>query len=112
MSNTIDRENCILASFLYSNDMGMNTEDAFMLDSRIFTSSYRRATADKINEESDGDKYYGYLSVTLRELTSGTSFEQDFIDIESQTPMPFSVAKRMHEKLTTEYKERVAKAFR
>lgn len=110
--NTIDRENCILSSFLYADDMGMNKDEAFVLNESIFTSSYRRATASKINDETNNDKYYGYLSVTLQEHTKDTRFEQDWTDIISQTPLPFSVVKRIHSDLAMEYKNRISKGLR
>ena len=112
MSNYIDRENAILASFLYANDMGINTYEAFILNSDLFTSAYRRATADKINDETNNDKMYGYLFVTIKDLTKDTKYEKDYLDIEIQTPMPFSVAKRIHAKLENEYKIKIAKGLR
>ena len=115
MGNTIDRENAVLASFLYSDDMGTDKTQAFILDSDIFTSSYRRATANKINEETNNDKMYGYLSVTLQDLTIGTAFENEWTDIigyTGQTPMPFSVSKRYYDDLKVEYKKRLAGRFR
>ncbi len=111
MANTIDRENAVLASFLYADDMGTDKTQAFELDSNIFTSSYRRATANKINDETNGDKQYGYLSVTLGDLTEGTEFEQEWINILAQTPMPFSVVKRMHNDLEIEYKKRLGECI-
>ena len=107
--NTIDRENSILASFLYANDMGADTTEAFQLNPNIFTSAYRRATANKINDETNGEKYYGYLSITLEAHTKGTVYEQDWLDILSQTPMPFSVIKRIHSDLEHEYSNRLLK---
>ena len=112
MNNTRDRENSILASFLYIDDMGENKDEVFIIDSNIFTSAYRRAVANKINDETKTDQNYGFLSVTLENDTAGTTFEQDWIDIIAQTPFPLTVAKRMNEKLVTKHKERIAKAFR
>ncbi len=110
--NTIDRENAVLASFLYADDMGTDKSQVFVLDSNIFTSSYRRATANKINDETNSDKMYGYLSVTLQDLTEGTEFEQDWINILAQTPMPFSVVKRICDDLKEEHKRKIAKGLR
>lgn len=106
MVSTICRENSILASFLYANDVGTDTSEAFVLDQSAFTSSFRRATANKINDETNGDKMYGFLSVTLQDHTAGTSYEQDWIDIIAQTPMPLSVVKRMHEGLLQEHSDK------
>ena len=112
MSNTIDRENSLLSSFLWADDIGSNKDNAFKLNSNIFTSEFRRAVANKINDETDNEKMYGFLSVTLGDHTSGTKFEQDWIDIIAQTPLILCQAKRMHDDLKTEHKERIAKAFR
>lgn len=112
MNNIVNIENSILASFLYLDDMGFKKDDVFKINSSIFTSSYRRAVADKINDETEGDQMYGFLSVDIESHTSGTKFEQEWIDILAQTPMLLSVAKRMHNKLEQEHKERIAKAFR
>ena len=112
MSNTIDRENSLLSSFLWADDIGSNKDNAFKLNSNIFTSEFRRAVANKINNETDNEKMYGFLSVTLEDHTAGTTYEQEWIDIIAQTPMTFESSKRMHENLEVEYKERLAKAFR
>ena len=110
--NSINRENCILATFLYADDLGLDKSKAFILNSNIFTSSYKRATADKINDELNGDNFLGMLSLTLEDKTKGTSYEQEWIDILSQTPMTFEAVKVMHLELEKEYKIRIAKEFR
>ena len=110
--NIIDRENAVLASFLYADDVGTDKTQAFNLDSNIFTNEYRRAVANKINDEMDGDQFMGYLSITLEGQTEGTVFEKDWIDILAQTPMPFSVVNRIHNDLKVEYKKRLARSFR
>ena len=112
MSNTINRENSLLSTFLYADDVGLNKDNAFKLNSNVFTSEFRRAVANKINDETDNEKMYGFLSVTLKDHTSGSKFEQDWIDIEAQIPYDINAAKRMHNTLESEYKERLAKAFR
>lgn len=110
--NTINTENAILASFLYADDIGFDKADTFELNSKLFTSSYRRAVADKINDETNHDKMYGFLSITLEEHTKNTSYEHEWTDILAQTPYPIAQSKRLHEKLEEAYKERIAKAFR
>ncbi len=101
----------MLATFLYADDIGLNKDDTFRLNANVFTSEFRRAVANKINDETDTDKMYGFLSVTLEDHTRNTKFEQEWIDIIAQTPMTFVPSKRMHENLEVEYKERLAKAF-
>ncbi len=112
MISTTDRENAVLSAFIFLDDMNYDKQETFILDSEVFTSSYRRAVAGKINDETNQDKMYGYLGVTLEEHTKGTKFEQDWIDIIAQTPLILCQAKRMHDDLKTEHKERIAKAFR
>ena len=109
---TINRENALLATFLYADDFGIDKTDAFILDSNIFTSSYRRALANKINDETKGDKFYGYLLTTVGDLTVGTKFGQEYMDILDQTPLCFSVAKRYYDDLEVAYKERIVKGLR
>jgi len=110
--NTINMENSLLSTFLYADEYELNKDEMFKINSDIFTSSYRRAVSNKINDEIDGDKFMSYLSVTLEDHTKGTQFEQEWIDIIAQTPLVFSVAERIHEDLISEYKKRLARSFR
>jgi len=106
--NTINRENAILSSFLWSDDTGIDKSEAFILDENIFTSSFRRDVAAKINDETKGEKYYGFLNVTLSDHTLRTKHELEFMDITAQSSMPFSVSKRYHTALKKEYMKRKA----
>jgi len=108
MANTIDRENSLLASFLYADDVGTDKSDTFILDVKIFTSKYRKRLAEKINAETENEKLFGYLSVTIEDVTKGTPFENEWLNILVQTPFPFSVSKRIHDDLQKEFKVRVA----
>jgi len=112
MKNTVDMENALLAAFLYLDDLFFCKDDVFNINENIFTSSYRRAVAAKINDESKNEKMYGFLSMAIEEKTAGTKFEQEWCDIISQNPMGLNVAKRIQLKLEDEYKKRAAKAFR
>ena len=112
MSATINRENSLLATFLYANDMGMNTNDAFTLNTEVFTSKFRTAVAKKINDETAQDRAYGFLSITLEDSIAGTSFEQEWANILSQTPLTFSIALRIHNNLEEEFKRDLAKRLR
>ena len=49
MISTIDRENAVLASFLYANDMGEDVSNSFLLSEDAFTGSFRQRIAIKIN---------------------------------------------------------------
>ena len=112
MSNTVNRENSILSAILYSNNLDGESEQVFTLDSKMFTSSYRRSVADKINDETETDRAYDLLLLTLTDHATGTKYERDLFDIAEQSPMAVSVAKRMHGNLETEYKNRLAGRFR
>ena len=90
----INIQRAILASFLWSNDMGMNTKDAFKLKPSLFTDD-RYLIASKINETTDTeDRFYGILNLEL-ENTSPS----EWLEISQQTPLPFTVAERYHNKL-------------
>lgn len=112
MSNTLNRENAILSCFLFSNDTGLDTAEAFELKSDIFTSSFRRSIAEKINDETHNEKQYSYLNFTMDGHVLGTKNEQEWIEILAQTPLIFSVSERIHVDLIKEYEGRLAKAFR
>ena len=46
-------------SFLYANDMGEDTDGAFMLDTTVFDSEFRQKVAQHINTCTDGDRVMG-----------------------------------------------------
>jgi len=104
MSNQ-DRENSILASFLYADDMGEDTSKAFLLSEDAFTSSFRKRVAMKINATTTIDKAYSLLSYDLENNVEGTVYEQDWINILAQTPLPFSLAKRYHDDVRKDYEK-------
>ena len=93
MNTNIQR--AILASFLWSNDMGMDTKDAFILNPHLFTEDcYLIAT--KINEVTQTqDRFYGLLNMELE-----TTSQNEWLEIAQQTPLPFSLAKKYYLKLT------------
>jgi len=83
----------ILATFLWSNDMGIDTKDAFTLNLRHFTGDLYLVAA-KVNEvTATDDKFFGMLLLELENTSP-----QAWLDISQQTPMPFSVVKRLHDK--------------
>ena len=86
-------QQAILATFLWSNDVGTDTEDAFTLNINLFDGD-RRLIAAKINEVTESeDRFYGMLNLELENTSS-----QEWLYISTQTPLPFSVAKRLHDK--------------
>jgi len=98
-----DRENAVLASFLYSNDIGLDTKDAFQLAEDAFTSDFRRRVAVKINATTAVDRAYAYLSYELENAIEGTVYEMDWVNILAQTPLPFSLAKRYHSDIVSAF---------
>ena len=88
----INIQRAILASFLWSNDMGTNTKDAFLINQNLFDGD-RYLIASKINEVTNTeDKFYGILNLELENTSP-----QEWLDISTQTPMPFSFAKKLHD---------------
>ena len=91
----INIQRAVLASFLWSNDMGMSTKDAFHINLHLFTDD-RKLIAAKIEEVTQTeDKFYGLLNSEL-ENTS----QNEWLQISMQTPLPFSLAKKYYNKLT------------
>ena len=101
--NTVDRENAVLASFLYSDDMGEDTDKAFLLAEDAFMSEFRKRVAVKINATTTVDKAYSVLSYDIENSVSNTVFEQDWINVLAQTPLPLTLAKRYHDDIRSEY---------
>ena len=112
-----DRENAVLASFLYADDMGEDTSKAFQLSEDAFTSDFRRRVAVKINATTATDKAYAVLSYDIENKIGGTVFEQQWNEIVSasglsQTPLPFSLALRYHDDIRKAYDNNIAKGLR
>jgi hypothetical protein len=90
----INIQQAILASFLWSNDMSMDTKDAFQLNQHLFTGD-RYLIASKINEVTNTeDRFYGILNLELQNTSP-----DEWLNISTQTPLPFSYAKKMHDKM-------------
>jgi len=91
----INIQRAILASFLWSNDMGMDTMYAFTLNQHLFTGD-RYLIASKVNEITDTeDKFYGILNLEL-ENTS----QQEWMELSKMTPLPFTLAKKYHDNIS------------
>ena len=89
----------ILSSFLWSADVGMDTKDAFLLDVSLFKDDESKALALMINKETSGDRYYSLLNMKIEQTMPSL-----WLKISAQTPMPFSVLKRMHDGLRMNHK--------
>ena len=98
-----DRENAILASFLYADDMGEDTSKSFLLSEYAFTSLFRKRVAVKINATTTIDKAYTLLSYDIENSVEGTTYEQQWINILAQTPLPLTLAKRYHDDVRKAY---------
>ena len=95
MNTNIQR--ALLASFLWANDLGIDTNNAFILDVSVFDWD-RVLIASKINEVTmTKDRFYSLLNLEL-ENTS----QNEWMHISEQTPMPFSLAKKYHDKLISD----------
>lgn len=90
----VNIQRAILATFLWANDLEIDTKDAFILNPHFFTED-RYLIASKINEITQTeDRFYGLLNLEL-ENTS----QQEWLHIAEQTPLPFSFAKKYYDKL-------------
>ena len=98
-----DRENAVLASFLYADDLGIEKTDTFPLAEDAFTTDFRRRVATKINAATTTDKYYSLLSYEIESAVTNTIYEDHFINILAQTPLPFSLAARYHSDIVRDY---------
>ncbi len=107
-----DRENAILSSFLYADDMGEDKTDTFLLSEDAFTSAFRKRIAIKINATTATDKAYSLLSYDIESSVEGSVFEHNWIQILAQTPLPFSLAKRYHDDVREALNNRIAKGLR
>ncbi len=89
-------QRAILASFLWSNDIGTDTKDAFLLNPHLFTGDSKLIAA-KINKVTETeDRFYSLLNLEL-ENTS----HNEWLQISIQTPLPFSLAKKYYNKLSS-----------
>lgn len=95
MSRRIDIENAILSTFLFANELEPNLDFVFELDTSIFTSSFRKRVAEKINAVDDGA--YGFLEYNIGESVEGTEFEQDYIDMITQCSL--TLVRKYHDSL-------------
>ena len=102
-----DRENAVLASFLYADDMGTDKTDTFILAADAFTTDFRRRVATKINATTAVDKHYSLLSYELENVIESTQYEQEWLNILAQTALPFSLAKKYHADIVTAHKNKI-----
>ena len=57
----------ILASFIWSADVGMDTKDVFLLDVSLFKDDESKALALMINRETSGERYYSILNMKIEQ---------------------------------------------
>ncbi|MDM5264701.1 hypothetical protein PF327_10890 [Sulfurovum sp. XTW-4] len=100
---SVNIERALLGSFLWSNDLGMDTKDAFILDTSLFTSDDRKLIASKINETTDTeDRFYSLLNMEIEQTSS-----HEWMEIAALTPFIFSLSKRYHEYLIEKRNDRI-----
>ena len=98
-------EEAILNAFL-SIDIGTcdsskeNYENVFELDVQIFDTKLKRRIAERINEETAGEKAYPVLDVELSEkmATASKLLQDEYLTIISTTPMPIKRAKILYDR--------------
>ncbi len=103
---SINIQRAILATFLWSNDMDINTDDAFLLDLSLFTDD-RKLIASKINEVTDTeDRFYGILNMELENTSP-----DEWLAISEQTPLIFSYINQCHKKLHDTYNNNILRGI-
>ena len=101
--NTANIESALLGCFLWSNDLGIDTKDAFILDTSIFTNKDRKLIASKINEVTNTeDRFYSLLNMELE-----NTCQHEWLNISEYTPFEFSLAKKYYDKLLLNYTNRL-----
>lgn len=108
MGINTDIQQSILSSFLFANDTGDNVEKAFVLDESVFTTPLTLRIAQKINEETKSDRMYGFQLISMENDLIHTKHAMEWIEIIAQTPIPLTVASRLHSKLILKAKQRIA----
>ena len=98
MIDPINIERSILSSFLWSNDLGIDTGNAFILDENVFT-GIRKQIATAINEETNGDRYYGLLNMRIE-----NSQNEEWMELSQQTPTCFSFTKKNYNYILSQYR--------
>lgn len=92
MNDNIQR--AILATFLWSNDLQMDTKDAFEINPNMFNGDMRLIAA-KVNEVTQtDDKFYSLLNLELEKTSP-----REWLEIAQQTPLTFSLASKYYSKL-------------
>jgi len=95
----------IIASFLWADDMMMDKTDAFILDSNRFDKDLN-LIVQLLNKETDDDKMYGQLLMEME-----NTMQDLWLRLSTRTPMPFSVLKRLYEKLGDKNKTNTLKGL-
>jgi len=106
-----DRENAVLSAFLFANDTHEDLSNAFLMDVDVFSTKLQKRIVEKLNEETKGDKMYGYQSITIESAIAKSPLLAEWIEILAQLPMPLSVAKRVYDDLEKEHRQRIARGL-
>ena len=92
----------LLSSFLWSDDMGIDKKDAFRVDVSVFDNDFKQI-AEKINDTTEtNERFYSLLNLQIENAAPSQHFE-----IATQTPLPFSLAKKYHEQLVKDRNNKI-----
>ena len=97
-------EEAILVTFLFAHELELNLEEVFTLDVDVFSTEYKKSIVKNIN--SHKSEFYSAISLILDEKAENTKYEYEFLNILSQTPLTFSLAKKYHSQLQNRLKLR------
>ena len=90
---TINRtqQEAVLTTFLWCNDVAIDSADAFILDKNTFDSDLRQIV-ELVNDcTQTEDRYYSVLNLKIE-----GHFPNQWLRLSLQTPLPFSLAKKIY----------------
>jgi len=99
---SIDIQRATLASFLWADDLGLDTKDAFLLDPYVFDGD-RRVIAHKINDTTQTeDRFYSLLNMRIQ-----NEVPHEWMEISTYTPFSLERAKLYHDDLVRERNNKI-----
>jgi hypothetical protein len=101
----VNIQRAILSTFLWSDDLHIDKTDSFILDLDLFDDPMRRGIAENINNTTlHHDKMYGFLNVQIEGIVA---YQYEWLEISTQTPLTFSVAKRYMDSLAKKRRDKL-----
>ncbi|WP_148224948.1 hypothetical protein [Nitratifractor salsuginis] len=98
-----------MSSFLFAGEDGERY--AYELEPSMFSTPFRRRVAERINEETAGDRAYQVLSTILEESVDGTKYEHDMIEILGASPFDLKSSKRIYDEIVRARKLEAARGL-